>query len=222
MYLYHAVKSSIINIVRALLTSSPGRLAWPPPEAMRTRRTRKNQIRHPQFGDVAVNLTELEDDPDAQVATTIALMRQYAIDDAHHPAIRAWLWALESGSELATVAQIWRSIRECCTFQLDPTTSAPLSWHPDPIVEVLIRPRHMVQWRRGDCDDFSMLAAALLLTAGIRCAYCTIAADPSAPHLFSHVYVIAYPGGKEVAVDASHGPHCGWQARGTRKQVWPI
>jgi hypothetical protein len=97
-----------------------------------------------------------------------------------------------------------------------------------PIVEILIRPRDMytMQYARmGDCDDFSMYVAALLLALGIPCNFVTIAGDESAPHIFTHVYVAAYPvEGERIVVDASHGSYCGWEARkpGGRKQEWPV
>ena len=43
----------------------------------------------------------------------------------------------------------------------------------------------------GDCDDFSMLTAALLEASGIPWEFVTVAADRDSPGRFSHVYVRA-------------------------------
>src|SRR3990172_5349573 len=65
----------------------------------------------------------------------------------------------------------------------------------DVVVETLIRPRDMSVLcadgscvRQGDCDDFSMYTASLLLALGIKAAFVTVAASPSSSH-YSHVYV---------------------------------
>jgi transglutaminase-like putative cysteine protease len=84
----------------------------------------------------------------------------------------------------------------------------------------------------GDCDDFSLLTASLLLGCGVPCSYVTIAADEETPEKFSHIYVKAYltdevgtiegkP--RELALDCSHGAYPGWEYQGAfRKQEWFI
>src|SRR4029077_10644169 len=52
-----------------------------------------------------------------------------------------------------------------------------------------LRPvRALLQIWAGDCDDATVLICSLLGTIGIRSRIVTIAADPSAPEEFSHVY----------------------------------
>lgn len=77
----------------------------------------------------------------------------------------------------------------------------------DPILkEKLYPPRELLKIRAGDCDDISMLIAALLFALGYPARLVTIAADPNQPSEFSHVYVEAeIPAGSNqwVAVDAA-------------------
>jgi transglutaminase-like putative cysteine protease len=52
-----------------------------------------------------------------------------------------------------------------------------------------VRPvRDLLQLRAGDCDDFTVLLAALAGTIGIATRAVTIAADPRSPSEFSHIY----------------------------------
>jgi len=57
-------------------------------------------------------------------------------------------------------------------------TAAPIAKQPE-LAEVLIRPVDLLAMRTpsGDCDDFSMLAAAMLRALGIRASFKTAAAD---------------------------------------------
>lgn len=56
----------------------------------------------------------------------------------------------------------------------------------------------------GDCNSgFSTTLAALLMSVGIPCFFRTVAADPSRPESFSHVYTVAIIRGRELPLDAS-------------------
>ena len=60
----------------------------------------------------------------------------------------------------------------------------------DPVTkEALYPPSELLKIRSGDCDDISMLLGALYLAVGYPARLVTIAANPSAPDEFSHVYV---------------------------------
>lgn len=178
------------------------------------------------------------DDPDEQVADTIGLMSRYVREDAYSAEV------LAAAEEAAPPGDdpldgVFRYVKGLIRFQSDETTAKPLESRlvkmglgEFPVVEVLIRPRDMLTWRRdtghgqvGDCDDFVMLTAALLLAKGIDVSFVTVAADPRQPTQYSHVYVAAYPaGGGRVAMDTSHGDYAGWevQDRVTRRTEWPI
>jgi hypothetical protein len=178
------------------------------------------------------------DDPDEQVADTIALMAQYVREDVGTPEVQ------QAADEAAPPGEdpldgVFRYVKGLIRFQSDETTAAPLQSRlaklglgDYPVVEVLIRPRDMLTWRGdtgqgqvGDCDDFVMLTAALLMAKGVDCSFVTVAADPREPGQYSHVYVAAYPaGGSRVAMDTSHGEYAGWEVedRVTRRTEWPI
>lgn len=56
----------------------------------------------------------------------------------------------------------------------------------------------------GDCNSSHAVAcAALLLSLGIPCKFRTVAADPRRSQEFSHVYLVAMPRGRELAMDTS-------------------
>jgi hypothetical protein len=93
-------------------------------------------------------------------------------------------------------------------------------------VDFLISPSVLIRMRpmEGDCDDFTMLACALLLANGIGCEIVTIACDPSDPRRWSHVYLRAIlPDGRRMAMDPTNGQHPGWEVpEGDtfRRQYW--
>lgn len=189
-------------------------------------------LRHPDLGDVRYELHEVSDDPGEQVAQVIGLMRRYAVEDAQSPVVRGDLAkAMAAGPRLDTVSAIFYYVQSRIRFTKDEQTSSPLRTHtPIPIVEALIRPVDMAGMcngggcrRVGDCDDYAMYGAALLLAAGIPCAYVTVAADPGDPSRFSHVYVAAYPGGDRIALDTSHGAYPGWETSAVyERREWPL
>jgi transglutaminase-like putative cysteine protease len=54
--------------------------------------------------------------------------------------------------------------------------------------ETVQTPLVTLQLHAGDCDDQSTLMAALLGSLGYKCRFRTVAADPTAPYAFSHVF----------------------------------
>jgi hypothetical protein len=175
------------------------------------------------FGDVPVqySLTDVSDWPDQRVADTIAVMCQYACEDASDPLVvedAQSAMALGGGDPLLGV---WKLCKERFDFRQDEELSEGTDLPPvvkANIVEVLIRPRDVAQmWRMGmkpleDCDGYSTYAASLLLALGVIPRFCTVAVDPRDPSEYSHVYLVAYTfDGGRVALDASHGKYAGWE-----------
>lgn len=189
-------------------------------------------IQHPGFGgSVTYSPFLLSDDPDQQVSETIALMRQYAVEDSTAPLIQQEARGALVASPGATPEQaVFGWVKGRTSFLPDEATAAPISVPTDtPVVEVLIRPVDLAAMctgggcqRAGDCDDFSMYGAALLLALGRQVSFVTVAADPMAPGRFSHVYLASYANGQRVPLDISHGPYVGWETPNyTRRQEWP-
>lgn len=184
---------------------------------------------HPAFsGLVHYRLQDLSEDPMAQVRETIGEMRANALQDAKHPLIEED--ALVAGG---TPDGIWSFVHGLITFTQDADiaagTSALSSEQKADTVEVLIRPVDISIMRRQgkpveDCDGFATYAAAMLLSLGIPVSFVTVAADASDPTRYSHVYIAAYPEGKRIALDCSHGDYPGWECPDTyhMKKEWPI
>ena len=204
-------------------------------------------ISHPIFGGERLNYSVMQapDCPDAQVAATIGLMSQYVMEDSQSPEIQReaqeiYLVCARHGpvDRGMVVRQVWHDTQQKIKFLRDEATAQPLesflsrTYAGAPVVEILIRPRDMANLqgtRAGDCDDYSMYAAALLTALSIPCSFVTIAGDPNDPGHFTHVYVAAYPDGYQgdrIAVDASHGKWCGWEGwtrgSGMRKKEWRV
>lgn len=187
-----------------------------------------NVIDHPILGRVRYSVYVAPDAGDGQTSEVISLMSRYAREDSSSPEVkRAVAEAAAALPGASPEEQIFSYVRSHVWFAYDEATSLPLqSWYADPIVEVLIRPRDLIAaqpFAQGDCDDFSMLVASMLLAQDIETAYVTVAADDADPTQFSHVYVASYRDGMRTAIDASHGPYAGWEAETWyRKQEWPI
>lgn len=165
--------------------------------------------------------TSLSDDPDTAVAQTIAQMAAYARVDSNSPMVRSLAAQLRGRTTSQTITHVWNWIRARVRFVPDRVLAAPIADSVN-VAEVLIRPIDMLRMpdAQGDCDDFSMLGASIFLAAGVPVCFCTIAADPSAPAQFSHVYLLVNGAG----FDSSHGPHVGWEAQNRfgRKQFWSV
>lgn len=89
--------------------------------------------------------------------------------------------------------------------------------------DMLISPAVLLRmdpWeRKGDCDDFTMLCCALLKALGVPFVIVTIAADPSDPSRWSHVFCMALCP-NAIPVDASHGSGPGWMVPAEHTFRW--
>lgn len=174
------------------------------------------QVVHPDFGNAELNYSvqSMPGDGDGQVQKTIAQMVQYVMADCNSPElVEDAAQAMREGNG-DPVLGAFTLARKRIRFQQDNVTGR---WGGPGIVEVLVRPVDVSLFARqgvmvpGDCDDFSMYVAALLIVNLVPCCFVTVAADDSDPNAYSHVYVAAYPQGGRKAVDASHGKFCGWE-----------
>lgn len=172
-------------------------------------------------GVVRADVLERPLNDELATAQTIRYMLQYAAEDADLPAIDVAVQAAyrfaaitEQSSDVERARSIWSWLRTHILFRPDPDDA-----------ELLIRPELLFRMKRpeGDCDDFSMAAAAMLLRAGIPVSYLTLAADAENPSLYSHVCVVAHLIQGDVTIDASHGRHFGWEAPSYgKRRVWPL
>lgn len=186
-------------------------------------------VRHPSGAYSTYSIQPIADDPDTQVAQTIAVMRRYAVEDSTSPQIvtQAQAAIRASGGGGDPIAAVWQYVKARMRFVQDAVTGSPIQdavGGGDTVVEVLIRPRDMHTWNQGDCDDFVTYGAALLIALGVPVAFATVAADMQAPEQYTHVYLVAYPvGGVRTPLDLSHGQYVGWEvAPVTRLREWPV
>ena len=110
---------------------------------------------------------------------------------------------------------IWHYIHTHITFAVDEATMEKMGIPTsNPTKELLITPPTLLAMAQptGDCDDFSMLARAMLRTVGIKMSFITIKADRSEPSKWSHVYGKAYWPGGNMPFDCSHGEWPGWES----------
>jgi hypothetical protein len=159
--------------------------------------------------------------PDLQTAETIGRMaRHVAASTTDAAVLRALRDAQADVAGLTATEKanrIFYWIKTHVAFREDP-----------PEDELLIAPPALLAMRppAGDCDDFAMLVATMLVAARVPASFVTVAADPEDRSKFSHVYVEAQTDQGPLALDASHGPYPGWSAveRGLvfRLQRWPV
>jgi hypothetical protein len=192
------------------------------------------RVYHPSFGhEINVDVGELSEDPDTQVAQVIDMMLDYSDADSKDPniysdALRGC--ALGNGD---CIAGNFQDVKNSIQFVQDEETAEPFTaWLNGPIPEVLVRPVDMrrMAYPQGDCDCFATTMRARLRALGIPAGFVTVAVDPEDPGRFSHVYNVAdCSQGKcgpmwngRVALDSSHGEYPGWEAPNPfgKRQEW--
>jgi Transglutaminase-like superfamily len=75
----------------------------------------------------------------------------------------------------------------------------------DPITKEAVRPtRDLLELKAGDCDDINgNVLPSLLGTIGFETRLVTVASDPQAPDVFSHVYCEVFVDGQWYPLDAA-------------------
>ena len=177
-------------------------------------------INHPLLGmGMVTGVRELGHIPDTQVAQTVNLMCARVEEDAADPAFQAHVKRVLGQGTGDIPTRVWTQAKKAISFIRDEALATGTLPDSSTVVEFIVRPREMAKLvdegrAAGDCDDFSMYVAAMLVATGIECSFVTVGADGEAPDQYSHVYVLAYPDGRgqaPVALDASHGEYSGWE-----------
>jgi hypothetical protein len=92
------------------------------------------------------------------------------------------------------------------------------------LFETLQTPLVTLQLEAGDCDCQNILMSALLLVLGYKVRFSTVAADPTAPRAFSHVYLEVFKRstGEWVPLDPTVPRSTpGWSPQNVfRRQAW--
>lgn len=145
---------------------------------------------------------------DRGTRVTLGMMRSLALAGAKDPIVRETAihivqqQAREHDPESQLTA-LFRYVRDGITFIGDVAG-----------VETLQSPSYTLRVRAGDCDDRAVLLVALARSIGLPAdfRFRAIAANPRAPRQFSHVYVVARIGNKDVPLDPTfHQAEPGYQ-----------
>jgi transglutaminase-like putative cysteine protease len=176
---------------------------------------------------IPLTIVPCDPDTDRSTAATVALMYQVIAESYRRPeVIRATREACGRCGLLdpawRKARAIWEWIHRHIRFMSDEQILSQYFGLPEDL-ELLQRPELLLRTRKGDCDCFTMLTCSMLLAAGVAARIVTIAADPSQPRRWSHVYAVQYDqgSGSETPMDTSHGRYYGWQApRYYRRHEW--
>lgn len=147
--------------------------------------------------------------PDGDLGTraTLTKMRELALAGAKDPAVRETAILVIQSAGVAghdpelQAGALHEFVRDRVLFVNDVAG-----------VETVQSPRYTLRVMAGDCDDRATLLAALARSIGIPTEFRVIAANPRFPRAFSHVFVIARIGGREIALDPTYRSNAaGWQ-----------
>lgn len=135
------------------------------------------------------------------VRVTLAHMAQLARDWRHRPEVtetaRAIVGAVPEKNHVLEMMTLFEWVRDRIRYTMDSNA-----------VERLQTPDYTLRVRQGDCDDKSILLAALLESIGIPARFVAVG---FAPDQFEHVYVEAAPGFDEwIALDSTERVPAGW------------
>lgn len=145
----------------------------------------------------------------AGTVATIQIMRELVSEGAKDMTIRDAAVEIVrragvAGHDFAgEVRALFEFVRDRVRFTRDPVR-----------VELLQRASTTLAKRAGDCDDKAILLASLLRAIGHVTAFRfrVVGADPRAPRIPSHVYLVARVAGRDVAMDPTYpGTPLGWQ-----------
>lgn len=205
-------------------------------------RTHPAVILETPTGSIPLRYTieRIPEQPDMQVAATIARMCQYVNEDYASPLIYRDAQEALAINPSSPFEAVHEFVRGRMKFRNDEDITEPYTWmlkRPGPgasddyFAEMLKRPVDVSQEYRlteekveGDCDDFSMYTSAILraISGAIRCCFATVGANEREPAVFSHVYLACYCGGQRIPMDCSHGQYAGWETvnRFGKYQEW--
>lgn len=191
---------------------------------------------HRYFGGVPSTFQRVATNPysnDVSTMDTVQRMKDIAIAQSTSPIVQQAISHALSDTDSRTSAKvkanaIFHWIKNSVQFIEDEQVLAEI-FNVGPDRELLITPERLLTMPvpAGDCDDFSTLAASMLIGMGegVGVSFCTIAAERAEPNRFSHVYLVCTfpPYSEQVVFDSSHGSYMGWETSEIyRKQEWLV
>src|SRR5574341_50281 len=87
-------------------------------------------------------------------------------------------------------------------------------------VELLHTPRRMLQLRAGDCDDMTVLLAAMLKSIGHPVRLALVGFNPRKQKLLTHIYLEVYYKGRWISLDATVNRPMGWAPPADHKKIF--
>jgi hypothetical protein len=172
---------------------------------------------------------------DSSTAVTIAQMRALAHQCSSDPSVRAAVQqacsrGVRSQRDIASACFYW--VRKNVKFIEDEQLMFYQLGIPEQQLdkELLIIPPVLLSMPQpmGDCDDFALLLASMLLSAGLRPFFVTLAADDEDARKWSHIYICCRleDEGTHLCLDAGNkfenvAPGMEWDSP-TRKAAWLI
>jgi hypothetical protein len=89
-------------------------------------------------------------------------------------------------------------------------------------VELLHSARRMLELRAGDCDDMTILLAAMLKAIGHPVRLVLVGFNPHKKAVFTHIYLEAFCKGWWIPLDATVNRPMAWAPRADHKQYFPV
>lgn len=157
---------------------------------------------------------------EAGTKQTIDVMRKLVDQAAGDPSFVRFAIEIVRGvapyDHIGEAAAVYQWVSRNIRYTMDPVTK-----------EKLYSPQDLLKIRAGDCDDIAMLMGAIMIALGFPSRLITIAANPTDPNEFSHVYLEAEvpPGsGQWIAMDAARaGAQFGVEPPNYfRKKAWSL
>jgi transglutaminase-like putative cysteine protease len=135
------------------------------------------------------------------VRATLAAMARLVREWRHRAEVteiaRGIVAGLPEKDHLAEMNALFEFVRDSIRYVMDTNG-----------VERIQSPAYTLRERQGDCDDQSILLAALLEGIGIPARFTAVGFSPDA---FEHVYVQARPEGEWIGLDPTERVAAGWE-----------
>jgi hypothetical protein len=89
-------------------------------------------------------------------------------------------------------------------------------------VELLHSARRMLELRASDCDDMTILLAAMLKAIGHPVRLVLVGFNPQRKAVFTHIYLEAFYKGRWIPLDATMNRPMGWAPRADHKRYFLV
>ena len=141
----------------------------------------------------------------AGIRETLKVMRDWAVDGSRDQSVRekavSIIAYIPKNAWVRQAQSLWSWVKQNIRYVRDPFGTEQLHFAAT-----------VLSQGYGDCDDQSILMAALLLSVGIPARLVAVATNE--PGVFEHVYAEAYLGNQWVAMETTEEKPWGWKPPG--------